>query len=167
MFLLFYEFFLYQPSTLVSPTTVLRSQKGNCFDFSVLLCSLLIGAGYDAYCVCGYATRETTLTDETREICPLLKKKDEVSCLRNNAYVAVNFLSQVIFVFLSFLGMVRNVCKWSWNKGKIEINWDKKKLTTTYTHIYVVYLYLSFWFEISWVIFHKLSLLTLLTKLCI
>ncbi|CAH3167529.1 unnamed protein product [Porites lobata] len=67
------------PSTLVSPTTVLRSQKGNCFDFSVLLCSLLIGAGYDAYCVCGYATRETTLTDETREICPLLKKKDEVT----------------------------------------------------------------------------------------
>ena len=105
-FYYFINFFLYQPSTLVSPTTVLRSQKGNCFDFSVLLCSLLIGAGYDAYCVCGYATRETTLTDETREICPLLKKKDEVSCLRNNAYVAVNFFSRVIFVFVSFLGMV-------------------------------------------------------------
>lgn len=70
--------FYWQPGTLVSPTTVLRSQKGNCFDFSVLLSSLLIGAGYDAYCVCGYATRETTLMDETREICPLLRKKDEV-----------------------------------------------------------------------------------------
>ena len=67
-----------QPSTLVSPTTVLKCQKGNCFDFSVLVCSLLIGAGYDAYCVCGYATRATTLMDETREICPLLNKKDEV-----------------------------------------------------------------------------------------
>ena len=73
------SFWLCQPSTLVSPTTVLKCQKGNCFDFSVLLCSLLIGAGYDAYCVCGYATRETTLMDETREICPLLRKKDEVS----------------------------------------------------------------------------------------
>lgn len=66
------------PSTLVSPTSVLKRQKGNCFDFSVLLCSLLIGAGYDAYCVCGYATRETTLMDETRETCPLLSKRDKV-----------------------------------------------------------------------------------------
>ena len=96
----------------------------------------MIGAGYDAYCVCGYATRETTLTDETREICPLLKKKDEVSCLRNNAYVAVNFFSWVIFVFLSFLGMVMYA-------NEVETK-EKQKLTTTYTHIYVVYLYLSF-----------------------
>lgn len=67
-----------QPTTLVSPTSVLKRQKGNCFDFSVLLCSLLLGAGYDAYCVCGYATRETTLMDETRDTCPLLNKKDKV-----------------------------------------------------------------------------------------
>lgn len=84
--------FSWQPSTLVSPTTVLRSQKGNCFDFSVLLSSLLIGAGYDAYCVCGYATRETTLMDETREICPLLRKKDEVCFL--------------FFAFLAFLAKI-------------------------------------------------------------
>lgn len=67
-----------QPSTICSSTSVLKKQKGNCFEFSILLTSLLIGAGYDAYCVCGYATRETTLMDETREICPMLKKKDEV-----------------------------------------------------------------------------------------
>lgn len=46
---------------------------------SVVLCSLLIGAGYDAYCVCGYATREITLMDETRNICPLLKLEDQVA----------------------------------------------------------------------------------------
>ena len=78
-----------QPTSLVSPTSVLKCQKGNCFDYSVLLCSLLIGAGYDAYCVCGYATRETTLMDETREICPLLRKKDEVSWSKINIQVDV------------------------------------------------------------------------------
>jgi hypothetical protein len=46
---------------------------------SVVLCSLLIGAGYDAYCVCGYATREVTLMDQTRDICPLLKQENKVS----------------------------------------------------------------------------------------
>ncbi|XP_053127437.1 dynein regulatory complex subunit 7 [Hemicordylus capensis] len=66
------------PSYMYSPTTILRYQRGNCFDFSVLLCSLLIGAGYDAYCVNGYATREMCLMDETREVCPLLKKSEEV-----------------------------------------------------------------------------------------
>ena len=65
---------------MLSPTTVLKRQKGNCFEYSTLLCSLLIASGYDAYVVNGYATRETCLADETREICPLLKKKEEVSC---------------------------------------------------------------------------------------
>ncbi|XP_030059427.1 dynein regulatory complex subunit 7 isoform X3 [Microcaecilia unicolor] len=67
------------PKYLYSPTTTLKNQKGNCFDFSVLLCSLLIGAGYDAYCVSGYATREMCLMDETRVICPLIKEAKEVS----------------------------------------------------------------------------------------
>jgi len=62
------------PEQLFSPTAVLKLQKGNCFDFSVLLCSLLVGSGYDAYVVCGYATKETTLMDQTRMECPLLKK---------------------------------------------------------------------------------------------
>jgi len=39
----------------------------------------LLGAGYDAYVVSGYATREICLSDETREICPLLKEKEEVN----------------------------------------------------------------------------------------
>ncbi|XP_033013338.1 dynein regulatory complex subunit 7 [Lacerta agilis] len=67
------------PGYLYSPTTILRYQRGNCFDFSILLCSLLIGAGYDAYCVNGYATREICMMDESREVCPLLKKPEEVA----------------------------------------------------------------------------------------
>ncbi|XP_025037492.2 dynein regulatory complex subunit 7 isoform X1 [Pelodiscus sinensis] len=66
------------PSFLPSPTTTLRYQRGNCFGFSVVLCSLLIGAGYDAYCVNGYATREICLMDETKEVCPLLKKSKKI-----------------------------------------------------------------------------------------
>ncbi|XP_054697079.1 dynein regulatory complex subunit 7 isoform X3 [Grus americana] len=66
------------PSSLYSPTTILKYQRGNCFDFSVLLCSMLIGAGYDAYCVHGYATREICTLDETLELCPLLRKPQEV-----------------------------------------------------------------------------------------
>ena len=65
------------PPQLPSPTHILKSQKGNCFDFSTLLCSLLIAAGYDAYCVCGYATRELTLMDQTRDVCPILETKEE------------------------------------------------------------------------------------------
>ncbi|XP_065589395.1 dynein regulatory complex subunit 7 [Cyrtonyx montezumae] len=66
------------PSLLFSPTTILKYQRGNCFDFSVLLCSLLIGAGYDAYCVNGYATHNICSLDETLEECPLLRKPQEI-----------------------------------------------------------------------------------------
>ncbi|KAJ3595832.1 hypothetical protein NHX12_002246 [Muraenolepis orangiensis] len=47
-----------RPSYLFSPTLVLERQRGTCFDSSTLLCSLLLGAGYDAYCVSGYAVRK-------------------------------------------------------------------------------------------------------------
>ena len=69
-----------QPKRLVSPTTVIdrKRQKGNCFEYSTVLVSLLIAAGYDAYVVSGYATRETCLMDETREICPMLTARKEV-----------------------------------------------------------------------------------------
>ncbi|XP_062503409.1 dynein regulatory complex subunit 7-like isoform X2 [Corticium candelabrum] len=65
------------PQRLKSPYSVLHEQQGNCFEFSTLLCSLLIGNGYDAYCVSGYATREVCVMDESRDVCPLLEKKKE------------------------------------------------------------------------------------------
>ena len=45
---------------------------------SNLLCSMLIGAGYDAYVVSGYATKEVCLADESRQICPLLIPPEKV-----------------------------------------------------------------------------------------
>ncbi|XP_008833102.1 dynein regulatory complex subunit 7 isoform X1 [Nannospalax galili] len=66
------------PLYLYSSTTVLKRQKGNCFDFSTLLCSMLIGSGYDAYCVNGYGSLDLCLMDLTREVCPLTVKAKEV-----------------------------------------------------------------------------------------
>uniref|UniRef100_F6URF0 Dynein regulatory complex subunit 7 n=1 Tax=Monodelphis domestica TaxID=13616 RepID=F6URF0_MONDO len=70
---------LVRPEYLFSPTSVLKYQKGNCFDFSNLLCSMLIGSGYDAYCVSGYASQDICLMDLTREVCPLLRKPEEAA----------------------------------------------------------------------------------------
>ncbi|NWR84537.1 DRC7 protein, partial [Furnarius figulus] len=74
------------PSSLYSPTTILKYQRGNCFDFSVLLCSMLIGAGYDAYCVHGYATLEICTLDQTQDLCPLLKKPQEIPMKKSRKY---------------------------------------------------------------------------------
>ncbi|KAM6176196.1 dynein regulatory complex subunit 7 [Erethizon dorsatum] len=65
------------PLHLYSSTTVLKQQKGNCFDFSMLLCSMLLGAGYDAYCVNGYGSQDLCNMDLTREVCPLTVKPKE------------------------------------------------------------------------------------------
>eukprot|EP00048_Salpingoeca_helianthica_P022052 m.16102 g.16102 ORF g.16102 m.16102 type:complete len:829 (-) comp6815_c0_seq1:122-2608(-) len=56
------------PTQLVSPATTLWRQQGSSFDFSVLLCSLLEGAGYNAYCVQGYASKEVTTMDRARAV---------------------------------------------------------------------------------------------------
>jgi len=75
---------LFQPSTLWSSTKILADQHGNCFDYANLLCSLLIGAGYDAYIVSGYATREICYMDTTRLQNPYIRKRHEVQFLFNS-----------------------------------------------------------------------------------
>ena len=49
------------PVYLPSPGQVLKWHTGDCFDMATLLCSLLIGSGYDAYVVHGYAPRYIAL----------------------------------------------------------------------------------------------------------
>ncbi|XP_036363174.1 dynein regulatory complex subunit 7-like isoform X2 [Octopus sinensis] len=66
------------PATLLSPTTVLRRQRGTCFEYCTLLCSLLLGAGFDAYIVSGYATLHICSADEALKICPYLETEPEV-----------------------------------------------------------------------------------------
>lgn len=67
-----------QPKELTSPTLVLERQEGSSFDMACLLCSLLLGVGYDAYCVCGYAVREVTEMDQCGKTCPGLETGEEV-----------------------------------------------------------------------------------------
>ncbi|CAF1459778.1 unnamed protein product [Adineta ricciae] len=64
------------PPILSSPTKILVEQHGNCFDYANLLCSLLIGAGYDAYIVSGYATREICCMDTTRLPNPYSRRRE-------------------------------------------------------------------------------------------
>lgn len=58
------------PKQISSPATTLNNQAANCFEYSNALVSLLLGAGYDAYAVSGYATREICSNDLTYEDCP-------------------------------------------------------------------------------------------------
>ncbi|XP_047441931.1 dynein regulatory complex subunit 7 isoform X2 [Mugil cephalus] len=60
------------PRHLFSSTSVLQNQRGSCVEYAVLLCSLLLGANYDAYCVSGYAVKEMCEADQSLQDCPLL-----------------------------------------------------------------------------------------------
>ena len=58
------------PDSIPSPANVLDWQVGDSFDFSIVLCSLLIGAGYDAYVVYGTAPKYITTKNESMLECP-------------------------------------------------------------------------------------------------
>ncbi|KAG8311013.1 hypothetical protein J6590_051543 [Homalodisca vitripennis] len=58
------------PEKVVSGKTVLQQQAGHCFEMSILLTSYLIAAGYDAYVVSGYATKDYCQNNLTRTVCP-------------------------------------------------------------------------------------------------
>lgn len=58
------------PDRIPSPANVLLWQAGDSFDFSIALCSLLLGAGYDAYVVIGTAPKYITTRDESLMECP-------------------------------------------------------------------------------------------------
>ncbi|XP_076235310.1 dynein regulatory complex subunit 7-like [Calliopsis andreniformis] len=65
---------LNMPKHIRSPTWVQKFQKGNSFECATFLASLLLGQGYNAFVVSGYARREQTLCDLTRIPCPYLRK---------------------------------------------------------------------------------------------
>lgn len=60
------------PATICSPTYSLGIHTADCFELSTVLCSFLLGAGFDAYVVYGYAPEYITHKDQTRSPCPLL-----------------------------------------------------------------------------------------------
>lgn len=60
-----------------SPTWVQKFRKGNCFECATFLTSLLLGQGYNAFVVSGYASREQTLCDLTRRSCPYIPQPEK------------------------------------------------------------------------------------------
>ena len=68
-----------QPTILTSPDHVLHYLTAMCFELSTLLVSLLIGNGYDAYVVSGYASKQCCLNDQTHTNCPLNMQREFVS----------------------------------------------------------------------------------------
>jgi hypothetical protein len=74
----FKQYFPYsQPNRLLSPETTLKRRKANCFEFSTLLCSFLIGTGFAACVVSGYAKREICMNDLSHVECPTQPKSDD------------------------------------------------------------------------------------------
>ncbi|KAM6924446.1 dynein regulatory complex subunit 7 [Xenentodon cancila] len=74
------------PRQMSSSTSVLRSQRANCFEFASLLCCLLLGLNYDAYCVSGYAVKEMCLLEQSSQQCPLLDTESDASKQELNKY---------------------------------------------------------------------------------
>nr|PNR27487.1 hypothetical protein PHYPA_029639 [Physcomitrium patens] len=52
------------PKYLPSPSTILQWAKADSFDFATVMVSLLLGVGYNAMCVCGYAPIDITTCNE-------------------------------------------------------------------------------------------------------
>jgi hypothetical protein len=76
------------PQYLFSPAATLNTNTGDSFDLATLVCSFLLGSGYDAYVVCGYAPKFITLRDQSRMQCPLINESMEMSSGRNSAETA-------------------------------------------------------------------------------
>ena len=50
-------------------------QAGDCFDIATILCSLLIGVGFNAFVVVGYAPPAVTLNDQADTTCPIVERE--------------------------------------------------------------------------------------------
>ncbi len=78
------------PLLLISPNITLEQYSGDSYDIAVLLCSFLLGAGYDAYVVNGYAPRSITLRDQSRTQAPLSKTVMDSSTLESICFEGEN-----------------------------------------------------------------------------
>lgn len=58
----------------MSPATTLETQNANCFELATLLVSFLIGCGYNAFVVFGYATENVCNNDLTNVKLDFLKE---------------------------------------------------------------------------------------------
>lgn len=73
------------PDLVASTSTMLQVRSGDCLDLAILLVSLLRGAGYNAYCVAGYAPQWVTEQDQSEVTCPLLPDQVELARKKKEA----------------------------------------------------------------------------------
>ncbi|EFJ52641.1 hypothetical protein VOLCADRAFT_102618 [Volvox carteri f. nagariensis] len=66
---------LHPPDTLPSPMSVLDWRAGDSFDLAVVLASLLIGVGFNAYVVMGYAPYAVVQNDQRNTVCTVLERE--------------------------------------------------------------------------------------------
>lgn len=43
--------------------------KADCFDYAIVLASLLLGVGYNAFCIVGYAPKTITTNNQVFHLC--------------------------------------------------------------------------------------------------
>jgi hypothetical protein len=60
--------------------SVLQWQAADAFDAAVVLCSLLLGSGYNAFVVMGYAELAVTLNDQSQTECPYIITANASCC---------------------------------------------------------------------------------------
>lgn len=80
------------PSVIPAPANVLKWQAGDCFDLSIAVCSLLLGVGYDAYCVSGFGPRFIATRNEARSACPMLDWEEEEKRISETPEVEEKFV---------------------------------------------------------------------------
>ena len=82
------------PTSIVSPNMTLEWCLGDSMDLSILLCSYLLGSGYDSHVVWGYAPGNIVLSNRANEICPfidMLPLDEEMKGERREAYEFSHF----------------------------------------------------------------------------
>lgn len=80
------------PSIVPSPLFTLQTRVGDCVDLSVLLCSFLLGNGYDAYVVIGTAPEWMTLKHQDKDFAPTFKPPED-AVNRSTHLDNINFAS--------------------------------------------------------------------------
>ncbi|XP_011504670.1 PREDICTED: coiled-coil domain-containing protein lobo homolog [Ceratosolen solmsi marchali] len=77
-----------KPKHLYSPTYLVHNRRANSFEMSTFMVSLLLGLGYNAYVINGYASSYQTLCDQTLVLCPYLPPSIEPSAPTPSPFVS-------------------------------------------------------------------------------
>ncbi|XP_060518662.1 dynein regulatory complex subunit 7 [Cylas formicarius] len=95
------------PARLRSPHTTFAKQGGHCFEIATVLCSLLVGMGYDAFVVSGYAVEDVTMRIMTRVDSPYPPFEEDDAVKVEEAAVGKYRVAQPRKLESKFLAMMK------------------------------------------------------------